>query len=526
VSGTVAGTLARFAAERPHDAFVKIGHQPWITYIALEESTDRIASGLAALGVGPGDRVALLCQNRLEAIELIFACAKLGAILVPLNYHLRGEFLRYQLADCGAETVVADAAGVVMCAGLLADTAVRRTLTLDDPVKGWVGFGIVRDCADAVERYPAAPSDLVSIIYTSGTTGLPKGCMLSNGYYINAALAVEPAGFIIASDRVFTAFPHYHVSLQLNTLMSALAIGASIVIEQEFHASTFMARAAAEQATMIWGLGTMATAILAQPPSPSDATNSLRLCVFAPLNAERQIAFADRFGCLVNSEAYGQTEAVPIALAQADRPSRVPFSEGLPGPLYEVRLVDPADNEVPRGEVGEIVVRPRRPNAIFSGYWGKPEATVASMRNLWHHTGDLAWLDEEGRIIFVDRAKDAIRRRGENVSCYQLEFVIGQHPDIAEVAATAVASHLGDDDIKISIVLREPRPTTAGEWFDYFKTALPYFAIPRYLEIRDALPHTATGRVRKESLRSEGVHNGVIDLEAMGLVMARSERRS
>ncbi|MDQ7911264.1 AMP-binding protein [Phytohabitans sp. ZYX-F-186] len=525
MTDTVAGTLAGYAERLPDTPFLKIGEGPWVTYGELEAATDRVAAGLRGLGVGAGDRVAVVCLNRLEAIELLFACAKIGAILVPLNYHLRGEFLRYQLTDCGATTLVVDGPGAAMADGILAKSAVRTVVTLDEPRPGGTPYAALAGCADPFDRRAASASDLVSIIYSSGTTGLPKGCMLSNGYYVNAGRAVGPAGFVVPGDRVLTAFPHFHVSLQLNTLMSALVNDASIVIEPEFHASTFMARAAAEEATMLWGLGTMATAILARPASPTDRDHKLRLCVFAPLSAERQVEFAERFGCLVNAEAYGQTEAVPITISQADRPTRVPFAEGTESILYEVRVVDAEDREVPPGQVGEIVVRPRRPNAMYSGYWGRPEATVAAMRNLWHHTGDLGTMDPAGQLVFVDRAKDAIRRRGENVSCYQLEWVVGQHPAVAEAAVTAVPSPLGEDDIKLSVVLRTASAPTPEQWFEFFKAKLPYFALPRYLDVRASMPRTATGRVRKDAILAEGVHEDLWDLEAMGLVVARHERR-
>jgi len=526
VSDTVAGTLAGHAERQPDTPFLKVGEGPWMTYGELDAASDRVAAGLRRLGVTTGDRVALVCLNRREAIESLFACAKIGAILVPLNYHLRGEFLRYQLTDCGATTLVVDGPGSAAAADILPDSAVRTVVALDGPANpGWVPYAAVAACPDPLERFPATASDLVSIIYSSGTTGLPKGCMLSNGYYVNAGRAVGPPGFVVPGDRVLTAFPHFHVSLQLNTLMSALVNDASIVVEPEFHASTFMARAAVEEATMVWGLGTMATAILARPVADTDRDHKLRLCVFAPLSAERQAEFGERFGCLVNSEAYGQTEAVPITISQADRPTRVPFAEGTESILYEVRVVDTEDHEVPPGRVGEIVVRPRRPDAMYSGYWGKPEATIRAMRNLWHHTGDLGSMDADGQLVFVDRAKDAIRRRGENVSCYQLEWVVGQHQAVAEAAATPVPSPLGEDDIKLSVVLHAVPPPTPEQWFAYFKAKLPYFALPRYLDVRASMPRTATGRVRKDAILAEGVHDGLWDFEALGFVVDRHERR-
>lgn len=517
--------LGRLAAGRPDVPFIKVGTGPWCTYRQLDQASDRVAAGLAEIGVVPGDRIALLCGNRMETVELLFACGKLGAIHTPLNYHLRGEFLRYQLTDCGATTLITDGPGAAAVAPILGQTSVRRRVALDEPYQDALPYQELRASGARVPRARLRPADILSIIYTSGTTGYPKGCMLSHGYHLNAGASVRAAGWVVPQDRMFTAFPHFHISFQINALMSALVNDASLIQEPTFHASTFMRRAADEGATMIWGLGTMATAILAQPPSARDRDNTVRLSAWCPLHPDRQLEFQERFGGVVNAEAYGQTEAVPIVIESADQPSRLPFVVGRPSELYDVRIVDERDHELAAGRVGQIVVRPRRPDAMFSGYWGKPEASLAGFRNLWHHTGDLGKMDERQRLTFVDRAKDAVRRRGENVSCFELELAIGQHPMVLQAAATAVPAPLGEDDIKISIICHPGPVPGPAEWFGYFRDQLPYYAIPRYVDIRDSFPLTATGRVRKDALRAEGVHEGLWDLERLGMVVPREERR-
>jgi crotonobetaine/carnitine-CoA ligase len=534
MTAAVGEILGRLAAGRPDFPFIKVGTGAWCTYRQLDRASDRVAAGLAEIGVGPGDRVALVCGNRLETVELLFACAKLGAIHTPLNYHLRGEFLRYQLTDCGASTLVTDGPGAAAAAPILGQTSVRRCVALDGSDEadgadaspdGAVPYQRLRASTAALPAAQVRPADILSLIYTSGTTGYPKGCMLSHGYHVNAGASVRPVGWVVPGDRMFTAFPHFHTSFQVNVLMSALVNDASVVQEPAFHASVFMRRAAEEGATMIWGLGTMAMAILAQPPSARDRDNTVRLSAWCPLHPGRQLEFQERFGGVVNSEAYGQTEAVPIVIEPADQPSRLPFVVGRPSELYDVRIVDELDRELPAGQVGEIVVRPRRPDCMFSGYWGKPEASLAAFRNLWHHTGDLGKLDEQQRLTFVDRAKDAVRRRGENVSCFELELAIGQHPMVAQAAATAVPSPLGEDDIKISIICHPGDVPGPAEWFAFFRDQLPYYAIPRYVDIRESFPLTATGRVRKDALRAEGVPGGAWDLERLGLMVPRDQRR-
>jgi crotonobetaine/carnitine-CoA ligase len=198
---------------------------------------------------------------------------------------------------------------------------------------------------------------------------------------------------------------------------------------------------------------------------------------------------------------------------------------GPPTAHYEIRLMDDDDTEVPPGVAGEICVRPRTPGVMYSGYWNRPDETLAAWRNLWHHTGDMARLDEAGRLVFVDRKKDALRRRGENVSSLELEAAILAHPGIAAVAVCAVASPLGEDDIKACVVAGPGAVLEPGELFEFFKNTLPYFAVPRYVQVRDALPVNALGRVMKHVMRDESVPEGTWDFEALGYAVERDERR-
>ncbi|WP_194290959.1 AMP-binding protein [Nocardia aurantia] len=496
-----------------------------VTFAEIDRRTDRLAAGLAALGVRPGDRIALIVPNRPEMIELLIATAKLGAVQVPLNYWLRGEFLRYQLADCGARILVADELGYASAAPLLGETGIEQVVLLDTPATGTVSYAAVLAAGDA-EWTPrqANPSDLLAILYTSGTTALPKGCMLSTGYYVTVGRSYGERGWVRPGDRVYTAFPLFHSSGQMVAFMSALVNDADIVVAPEFHAATFMADARAAGATMLVGVGVMAQAILEQPPHPDDATSRFRLASWVPLPEDRQAEFERRFATPVMSEGYGQTECVPISASAVDG-ARVRASAGLTAPAVDVRVVDENDEILPAGRSGEIVVRPRIPNATFQGYWNKPAETVSAWQSLWHHTGDFGYLDVGGYLHFVDRKKDVLRRRGENVSSLQLEQVIRAHPAVADVAVCAVPAPLGDDDIKACVVLHPDQALTAADLFDFLRDRVPYFAIPRYLDVRAELPVNALGRVMKHVLRAEGAGPTVADLEAQGLVVPRDERR-
>ena len=235
-------------------------------------------------------------------------------------------------------------------------------------------------------------------------------------------------------------------------------------------------------------------------------------------------AFAHRFGVPTSSELFGQTECVPVTYSPLSGPRSI-ASCGRAAADLEVELLDDDDRPVPTGRVGEICVRPHEPLAMFSGYWNNAEATLATSRTLWHHTGDYGRADLDGFIFFVDRKKDAVRRRGENVSTMELEAAIATHPAIAEVAAHAVPSDATDDDIKVCLVLADGETIGPAELFDFFKDRLPYFAIPRYVEIVDELPKNAVARVMKHVLRQRPMTDAVWDLQALGFTVARSERR-
>jgi carnitine-CoA ligase len=521
--------LAQWAEAEPARRFVRCGG-PWLTFGEVNERTDRLAAGLAGFGVTQGERVALISPNRIEYILTFLACAKLGAVLVPINTFLRGEFLRYQLRDSQAATLITDSAGLREAAQLLpALPDLRRVVALDDGEVPGVGLDVVPyaklETAEGPPPRPRlSPSDLASVLYTSGTTGLPKGCMMSHGYYLAIPTSHFENGWYAASDTILTPFPLFHTSGQAITLMSGLAHGAALCFETEFHASSFIARAKEVEATVLYGVGAMGMAILAAPPADTDRDHQVRLAMWVPMSPEAQAAFEERFGIPVIAEGYGQTECTPVTMNPVDG-LRKRHTAGRPVENFDVRLVDDDDRDVPVGDVGEIVVRPRRPDVMFLGYWNKPEATVVASRNLWHHTGDSARADEDGFITFVDRKKDALRRRGENVSSMELEAAIMRHPAVERAAAHAVPSELTEDDIKVCITVREGATVAPGELFEFFKANLPYFAVPRYVEVVDALPLNAMGRIMKHVLRERGVTSATWDFDALGFVIGRDERR-
>lgn len=484
----------------------------------LDDRVSRLARGLLSLGLRQGDRVGILLPTSMAYVELIFAISRAGLVQVPLNAFLKGDFLRHQLVDSGAAVLVTDADGAAVARPLLDGTAVEHLIEIGS------GLQQLREHSGD-EALPAlAPSDLSALQYTSGTTGLPKACMLSHAYQVNVARAYHEAQWVAEGERVYTALPLYHAAGQLTALMTALYAGGDIALPTAFRASRFMADAAEHGATMVIGVMAMANAILASSPDGDPPKGSIRKGIWVPLNAESQDEFATRFGCRVTAEGYGQSEATAICLNPFDSEVRRPGTMGRPTSFVEVTVVDDDDAELPVGEIGEVVVRPRVPGAIFTGYWNRPDATLSAFSNLWYHTGDYGRRHEDGFFSFVDRKKDAMRRRGENVSSIELERAIAGHPAVVEAAVHAVPSTLGEDDVKACLVINEDSIDYA-ELFDFFKNNLPYFAIPRYVELRLDLPKNGVGRVLKHKLRAEGITDTTVDLEALGLAVARADRR-
>ncbi|ALJ16388.1 AMP-binding protein [Sphingopyxis macrogoltabida] len=531
----VLGDMLRDAAAKYADQDYILCDGEWLSYGQVDDQSDRLAASLQSLGVRKGDRVAIMLPNCDEYVFAIFAIAKIGAIQVPINTYLKGEFLRHQMAESGAAVVLVDVLGarqIASVADMLPDLRVAIGLDDCDAIKGAL-IGTELDIhsyetcvasASAPMAVELAGHDLCVILYTSGTTGPSKGCMISHGYYTWIPEILRRAGWHEGADTLMTATPLFHTNAQIWVLASALSCGGRAIIEPVFHASTFIDRAGELGATVIRIMGSMVNMILAQSPKESDKSHGIRLATCVPTTPETWKLFFERFAIPINSEVYGQTECNPATITPAGI-DLTPGGAGKVAPHVELKILDEGDNEVVTGEVGEIVVRPLLPNVMFSGYWNNPDATAKAWRNLWHHTGDYGRLDEEGTLFFADRKSDSLRRRGENISSTELEEALLQHASIAAAAVHGVPSPVGEDDIKACVVLTGGSKITPEELFEFFKGALPYYAVPRYVEVMDEFPKSVVNRVQKFKLRERGITDSTWDFEAMGLVIGRDERR-
>jgi crotonobetaine/carnitine-CoA ligase len=524
--------LLERAEQEPDAEYVLMGEVS-LTFGAVAEKSAAIAAGLQQLGVQFGDRVAIVLPNCPEFVLAYYACSRLGAIMVPLNTYLRGSFLSYQLRDSQASVVITDHLGFEQTRAVLGELPeVPEIVLVGDgaEVARPTGVRVTPFAALQAHTAPAQlrriePSDISGILYTSGTTGMPKGCVVSYAYGFAIATALCERHYFERGDRLITAWPLFHNGGYVYGLGAPLVGGGSLVLEAQFSASNFIPRARETHATVFYGMGAMALAILAQPLSPDDRVNDLRFAFILPGKPELLEEFRNRFGLDdVAAEQYGQTECVPVTIGDV-RGKRKRDSAGFPLPHFEVCIADEKDNPLPVGRVGEILVRPKQPGVMYSGYWNNPVASLEAIRNLWHHTGDYGRLDEDGYLYFVDRKKDAIRRRGEFISSMELEQAIVRHPDIATVAAYAVPSEMTEDDIKVWIIPAEGCTIEPQGLFDFCRKVLPYYAMPRYVEVVDSLPMNAALRALKHELKKRPNTESTWDMEKMGFVVSRDERR-
>ncbi len=494
------------------------------TYAEMHQRSDALAGGLSRIGAGRGEQIAMLAPNRTELLELFYGIAKTGAAQVPLNAYLKGDFLLHQLRQSRSSILITDTAGREAVAPLRSELPELRTvIMLDDAEDGEIPYASLFDHGDTPPRVELTAADTMSILYTSGTTGLPKGCVASHGYYCRSGEIIGNALEVADGDVLFAGLPLFHAGARLVTVTLPLLFGIPAYLQGTFSARTYFPQAREVGATLMIAVGAMGAAILATEPSPADRDHKVTRIMCAPLSLEAQATFRERFGVDPWVDIFGQTECMPTTLTPLSSDRRDPNGCGIGAPDLDVALLDDEGNLLNGEATGEICLRPKAPYAMFDGYFENPTATLEALRGLWYHTGDYGRRLPSGAFAFVDRKKDSLRRRGENISSFELEQAIDAHPAIVESAVVAVASELGEDDIKTCIVAGSP--IEPAELFDFFKNNLPYFAIPRYVDFLDALPRNGVGRVMKHKLREAGNTAETWDFEAMDLVVAKQERR-
>ena len=532
-------TIGRILADKAR----RIGDRPFLhwqgrtySYAQAEDLTNRYARGFAGLGVTKGTTVAVMLANCPEFLWTIWGLGKLGAVAVPLNTSAKGDQLTYYLNQSNstwlcvdeqyldrADKSLADAPGVQQVAVLatsdrdsalvaaVAGRTVHRLQEFEDQPGDELSLG-----------YPVEPDDPHLIMYTSGTTGPSKGvvCPHSQGHAVGRQMATYTE--YRDTDVLYTCLPLFHANALWFTVYAALWAEASVALYPKFSARSFWQEIRESGATVFNCLGAMANIVWQLPPGPQDRDHAVRSCMLVPTSNALVDGFKERYGIVVTS-VYAMTEFPAVTVYGPHDSRDKAASAGRVRDYVSVQVVDFAGNALPPGKIGEICLRPNEPGTVMLGYYKMPEATVGAVRDLWFHTGDRGHLDAEGYLYFSDRAKEVIRRRGENISAFELESLLCKHPAVHEAAAVPVPSDLSEDDVMVYIVRAPNSDVSFEELVGYSVENMAYFMVPRYWKFVDELPKTASQKVEKYKLKmaAQEDRDNLWDRERAGIRVAR-----
>jgi crotonobetaine/carnitine-CoA ligase len=536
----LAEVLKRRAGEHPDRDYLRFGDGPWLSYGEVNARANRIANSLIARGVERGESVSVLLPNCEEFLPVWYGILKAGAVMSSINPALKGDFLSWPINLVEAKKLV------------IADTHLDRL----DLIKGdlpTLEHAIVLETGQRegpdpstitheplsalLEGSDAEPdgidyswTDDARIIFTSGTTGRSKGVIKQNAAdYFSARGLLEVVSATagksvesLAEDTFFSCLPLFHSNAQVLSGYPALVAGGRVAYVERFSSSQFWQQVIDAEATIFNSIGAVSYFIWNIPPSDLDRAHRVHTCFAAPAPKDIYNEFQERFGVKF-IEGYGLTETGMATYMDPTKPA-VPGSMGVANPGYEVTIVEPGtDRPLPPDTPGEIVVDMKVPNIVMRAYYGMPEKTAEDFRNLKLHTGDLGRMDADGYFYFMDRVKDYIRRRGENVSSMEVEKVVNDHPQIKEGAAIGVKAGEGassEDEIMIVCIAEGTAPDPA-EFTHWLAERMPYFMVPRYIRFVETLPKTPTERVQKVKLREEGITDDTFDREAAGITIKR-----
>ena len=504
---TLLSVLARRAAERPSS--------PWLVFEDLEGAVQRCSYGeamrraggaasvLRRLGVGRGDRVHVHLWNCPEFYDVWFGTALLGAVMVPTNPLLTADEVAYVVAHARCKISVAQPELVdTIRAGGSGEPLV---VGIADPIEGATSFeGELQRAGPFDATETVDPIDVAAVLYTSGTTSRPKGVQVTHANYLHVGEVISQHLRVRPEDRMLVALPLFHANAQYYSTMSALVTGSSLIVMERFSASRWADVAARHGATLASLFAAPIRMLLAQPEREADSGNELRAVLFSQnVTPEQLDAFERRFGCPL-LQLYGMTETIaPPTLNPLYGPRRN-MSIGRPTLGAKLRVVDEHGHDASEGEVGELLVAGEPGTTLMAGYLGDEEATQEAITDGWLHTGDNVRVDGDGYFHFVDRAKDMIKRAGENVAASEIESVVNSHPAVFESAAIGVPDEMRDEAIKVYVVLSNGASATLDDLTAWCATRLARFKLPGSIEFVDSLPRTSVGKIRKEVLRMGG----------------------
>ncbi len=502
-----------------------------LSYKDIDLISNQLAHGLTKHGIKHGTHVACLMDNSPEQLLAYFALGKLGAVVVPLNTASRGPSLQYLLSHSDAEALIideelwrnfAEVAEKLPNIRQIFCLAATSNETIEQAEN--VRVTAFSDLYEDDQSLPVAEisfNDPSYIIYTSGTTGPSKGVILTQAQCFLWGLSHAQAFGQRPDDVAYICLPMFHTNALQGATYNALMVGASIALQKRFSASRFWQDIRTSGATLTNLLGSMINILWSRPSDPQDADNKLRMCMSAPI-PDFGLAFEKRFG-LRFIQSYSLTDFGPSHAYSLIDPLHKLGSCGRVRAGVEARIVNKDDFELPRGQRGELVLRHTMPWAHSQGYYKMPEATVEAGRNGWFHTGDVGVIDEDGYFWFLDRTKDAIRRRGENISAYEVEKAILTHPGVQDVAVFAVKADMSEDEVTAAIVAKPGVVLEHAELIRYCQTQMAYYMVPRYLAVMDDLPRNSSQKVEKFKLRAwaNDDRSRLWDREEAGIVVKR-----
>lgn len=512
---TVGDLIEKNAKEIPNQTFLRFKDQTY-TFAELDELSGKVAAHLSHLGIKKGDHVALMLKNCPEFIWIWFGIAKLGAVMVPINVHIKGSGLEYILQHSNSKLLISNEEFL--------DT-IRAAFTSSNHHINTVELASFMSVAVQEEQVLQKDNsiqldDPLAILYTSGTTGLPKGVVLSHYSYVHTgSLFVEDMMNITKEDILFTCLPLFHINAQQLSVMGAMVVGIPLVLSERFSASGFWKEVYESKATIFNYIGSILTILYKQPVSSFEKMHAVNRAFGAATPKEIWREAEERFNFKA-IEGYGLTETGTIALCNPPDNIRV-GSIGKAVRHVHVKVFNEHNQELPPNTDGEIVVQQKMDHTIFQSYYKMPEKTSEAMEADWFHTGDRGYMDEDGYFYFKDRMKDCIRYRGENISSYEIEKIINKFPEVFEGAAFGVPSELGEEDVKVVLQL-EPsvKHFNYEKFIRHCEQEMAYYMIPRYIEIKESLPKTATQRTQKYMLKKEGIGDSC-DREKSGIKLKR-----
>ncbi|MCS0671335.1 AMP-binding protein [Cytobacillus firmus] len=494
----------------PQNIFLKFEEECY-TYADMWKITNRLANGFLKKGIKKGDHVSIILSNRPEFIWSWFALAKIGAIAVTIDTRLKGFLLYHQLKNSESRVIITEDGFLpaILEMYMKKDLGIDRIMIVSDKEVTGIERELVyfdtllkeSEVDPGSIEYSLQPGWPLTIVYTSGTTGPAKGVVNPHETFILSGRDIGNAVGMDQTDNLYLFLPLFHANPQLMGIPALLLNGATIILGRKFSASSFWDTVNHFNVTLFTYVGTVLSIL--DKVTPTQIRTSLKTAYGGGAPEDIWKSLEKKTNARI-MEGYGMAEIGGFAIMNSLKESKI-GSIGKPRELYDIRIFDEHDCEMPAGEVGEIVVRPKVPNSMFTSYFKMEKNTLSAMRNLWFHTGDLAKKDPNGFYYFRGRKKNMIRRKGENISAYDIENMVQQHPSILENAVVPIPDKIAGQEIKLSVVCRKGKEVSVSELNKWLRENLPSHMVPRYLEIRESFEKTSSEKIKLQVLIDEGI---------------------